>query len=469
MSEVPLKKLSTIEKALEVNLNPERYGTFAEIGAGQEVVRWFFQAGGAAGTVAKSMSAYDMVVSDSIYGKSDQYVSRKRLEAMLEYEYKLNLERLSEIRGDSTAFFSFADTVTAKSFSGNSRCHGWMGVKFQSHPRDQSSQVLIHVNMLDKTNNLQQEAIGIVGVNLLHACFTDFHRPERILERLMDGLSPERIEIDMVEFSGIEFRHVDNRIVSLRLVQLGLSKAAMFGPDGAILQPSSVFRKKPILVERGSFRPVCNVNIDIIECARRAFAAEESVDAEAVVPVMEITMSNLLTEGKLDLHDFMARSELLGAMGYRVLISDYFEYFRLSQYLHSNTNEPIGLAMGANSLVGLFDEKFYTGLDGGILEALGRLFKTGLKLYIYPWRDPVSGKVFTVQDIQLDHERQLLFNYLVKRKAIVPLEGADPTCQEIFSRDILARIKSGDRSWEKMVPAQVAEMIRKRHFFGYKP
>src|SRR5271169_2736861 len=251
--------LTTHEKALRINLDPARYGTFAEIGAGQEVARWFFQVGAAAGTISKSMSAYDMAVSDAIYGRCKRYVSRERLQGMLDHEHGLNLERLQSTRRDSTAFFAFANTVAARNYQGTNECHGWMGVKYQAHPRDDDSQIIIHVRMLDDENELQQEALGVVGVNLLYAAFFLHHKPQLILESMLDGLSTERIEIDMVEFSGLEFRHVDNRVMSLRLVQLGLSGAAMFGPSGEVLQPTEVLRKRPILVERGSFRPVTKV------------------------------------------------------------------------------------------------------------------------------------------------------------------------------------------------------------------
>ena len=306
-------KLSTNQKALKINLDPMFYGTFAEIGAGQEVARWFFKVGAAAGTISKSISAYDMAVSDAIYGRCKRYVSRERLQGMLDYEHGLNLERLESSRKDSTAFFAFANTVAARNYLGTNECHGWMGVKFQAHPRDDNSQIIIHVRMLDRENDLQQETLGIVGVNLLYAAFFLHHRPEMILESLLDNLSTQRVEIDMIEFSGIEFRHVDNRVMSLKLVQLGLSGAAMFGPSGAVLQPSEVLRKRPILVERGSFRPVTKVNIDMIQSAHERFASEPEVEPGKVVELMEITMRNLLVGGKIDLTDFLARADVSGS------------------------------------------------------------------------------------------------------------------------------------------------------------
>ena len=326
-------RLSTHQKALKINLDPMRYGTFAEIGAGQEVARWFFQVGAAAGSISKSISAYDMAVSDAIYGKCKRYVSRERLQSMLDHEHSLNLERLRSSRGDSTAFFAFADTVAARNYQGTKECHGWMGVKFQAHTRDEDSQVLLHVRMLDQENGLQQEVLGIVGVNLLYAAFFLHHKPELMVESLLDNLTTHRVEIDMIEFSGIEFRHVDNRVMSLKLVQLGLSGAAMFGPSGEVLQPSEVLRKRPVLVERGSFRPVTKVNIDMINSANERFAAEQEVKGDQIVELMEITMRNLLADGRIDLSDFLARADVLAAAGKTVLISDYFEFFRLAAYL----------------------------------------------------------------------------------------------------------------------------------------
>src|SRR5579863_228024 len=292
-------RLSTHQKALKINLDPVRYGTFAEIGAGQEVARWFFQVGAAAGSISKSMSAYDMAVSDAIYGHSKRYVSRERLQGMLDYEHGLNLERLQSARRDSTAFFAFANTVAARNYLGTNECHGWMGVKYQAHPRDDNSQIIIHVRMLDRENDLQQETLGIVGVNLLYAAFFLHHRPELILESLLDNLTTQRIEIDMIDFSGIAFRHVDNRVMSLKLVQLGLSNAAMFGSDGSVLQPSEVLYKKAILVERGSFRPASHVNVDMLRCARTQFLRRPGIDTESVVELAEITMRNLMAGGAI--------------------------------------------------------------------------------------------------------------------------------------------------------------------------
>ena len=459
-------------KALRINLDKRRYGTFAEIGAGQEVVRWFFRVGGAAGTVAKSMSAYDMTVSDAIYGKAERYVCRPRLEAMLEHEHRLNLDRLVESRGDTTAFFAFADTVSARNYHGTNECHGWMGVRFQSRPHDRDSQIVIHVRMLDGDNALQQEALGIVGVNLLYGAFYFDEDPELLIESLLDGLTTHRIAIDMIELSGIAFREVDNRLMSMKLVQLGLSGAAMFDPSGAVLQPSEVLYKKNVLVERGSFRPVCHVNMDMLRSARENFERDLALPASTgdVVELMELTMRNLREEGgEVDRTDFLARADMLAASGKTVLISDYFEYYRLAAYLSQYTNQRIAITMGASSLRDLFDEKYYAALEGGILESFGRLFKNELRLYIYPLLDQATGKLVTVDNLEVAPHLHKLYGYLVDSGSIKQLENVNRDYLHIFSRDALRKIRAGDASWESMVPPQVAEVIKTRRFLGYLP
>ena len=461
--------LTTQQKALHVNLDPTRYGTFAEIGAGQEVVRWFFQAGGASGTIAKSMSAYDMTVSDAIYGPAKRYVCRQRLQSMLDYEHDLNLTRLRESRGDNTAFFAFADTVSARGFHATHECHGWMGVKFQSHPRDQDSQIIIHIRLLDRENAQQQEALGIVGVNLLYGAFALYPQPDQLLKSLLDGLSSERLEIDMIEFSGIEFRYVDNRVMALQLVQQGLSRAAMFAANGEVLQPAEILHKRPTLVERGSFRPVTHVNFDMMRCALTQFSTEEDVGGEEVVALMEITMSNLMEGGAIDLNDFLARVDLMAASGMTVLISDFSEYYRLADYLHHFTKAPIGIAMSALTLTQLFDERFYQHLAGGILEAFGHLFKQHLRLYIYPYQEAHEGaELMNVDALTVAQHLQELLRHLVATGRIKALSDYRPEYLKIFSPEVIRKIKAGDLTWESMVPDEVAEIIKARGFFGHR-
>jgi hypothetical protein len=456
----------TLQKALRINLDPRWYGTIAEIGAGQEVARWFFRAGGAAGTVAKSMSAYDMAVSDAVYGKADRYVSMGRLQAMLDREFQLNLDRLGDERGDDTAFFAFADTVVARSYRGGNECHGWMGVKFQSNPHDEASQIILHVRMLDAEASLQQEALGVVGVNLLHGAFFLHHEPDQLVESLLDRLGTGRIEIDMIQLKGIEFRSVDNRLMALKLVQVGLSGAAMFGPDREVLQPSEVLRKKAILVERGSFRPPTVVNIDMLDSALVKFEADPEVAERDVLVLTELTMANLRAGGDdVDRRDFLARADLLAACGMTVLISDFDAYHRLAAYLGWRTDGRIGMVMGVPSLFDLFDESSHADLPGGILESFGRLFKNDLRLFVYPMlRD---DQVTTVENVVVADYLQPLYDYLAGRGSFVHLDSYKPDYLPILSRDVLHRIPTEDTTWESMVPSEVSELIKKRGFFGY--
>ena len=452
----------THSKALKINLDPRWYGTFAEIGAGQEVVRWFFRVGGAAGTIAKSMSAYDMKVSDAIYGHAERYVSRGRLQAMLDREFDLDVERLGRERGDNTSFFAFADTVVAQSYRGGNECHGWMGIKFQSRVNDQPSQIVMHVRMLDAEASLQQEALGIVGVNLCYGAFFLSHVPEQLIESLLDKLTTGRVEIDLFELS------VDNRIMALKLVQLGLSGAAMFGANREVLQPSDALHRKAVLVERGSFRPTTHVNIDMLECALAKFKEDPAVADKPILPLMELTMRNLLAGGKdVDRRDFLARAELLAACGTTVLISDYFEYYRLAAYLAGRTKERIGIVLGLPSVSELFDEKYYAQLPGGTLESFGRLFKNDLKVYVYPLRRNEGEGLQTIRTLKVEPEIQPLYDYLVGRGSFVQLDNFNPKYLPIFSRDVLKRIANGDESWDEMVPPEVAQIIRQRGFFGY--
>jgi hypothetical protein len=462
--------VSTHDKALRINLDPTRYGTFAEIGAGQEVVRWFFRVGGAAGTIAKSISAYDMTVSDAIYGPTERYVSRGRLEAMLEHEYALNRTRLAASRGAATAFFAFADTVAAKSYRGTSECHGWMGVKFQAHPGDAESRILIHVRMLDRDGAAQQEALGMVGVNLIYgACFQS-HQPEALVESLIEGLGTHRIEIDMVEFSGAEFTRVDNRLMSMKLVELGLSGVAMFGSDGKVLQPSEALYKKHVLLARGSFRPVCYSHLDILRSAGERFTGDlGDAGSTPVLELAELTMRNLRGDrDEVDHADFLARADMLAAVGKTVLISDYFEFHRLSSYVSRCTKQRSAFVIGAGTLGEIFDESSSAALEGGILEAAGRLFRNDLTLYVYPLRDAASGALTTVENYRIAPQLRGLYDHLVARGAIRPLDNYDPQYLPIFSRDVLDRIVRGDPSFESAVPTEVARVIRERELLGWQ-
>ncbi len=459
--------VGTNKKAFQINLDALKYGTFAEIGAGQEVARRFFQVGGASGTIAKTMSAYDMRFSDAIYGPSDRYVSRKRLQTMLDHEYSLLLERLSDKIGDERTFFVFADTVAARSFKEHNESHGWLGVRFQTHTHSEPSEIIIHVRMLDEENVEQQEALGVIGVNLLYAAFY-YREPEKVISSLHENLAPGRMEVDMIKFSGPAFEKVDNRLMSLQLVSQGLTNAVMFTADGETVQPAEVLHKKAILVERGSFRPVTYATNDMLDGARRKVLAESAASEEELVVLMEMTLENLLSEGQLNHADFLARVDILGALGRTVLISKFGEYYRLAGYLTRYTNKMIGLVMGVPSLMQIFDEKYYLNLEGGILEALGRMFKGNLKLFVYPMVDEKTGEILSATKFQVAPNLQSLFRYLVENKFIVEITDFHPEYLRNYPPDALAKLQSGDRGWEQMVPPEVIRIIKEREFFGYR-
>jgi len=459
--------VGTNRKAFQINLDRQKYGTFAEIGAGQEVARRFFHVGGAAGTIAKTMSAYDMTFSDAIYGPADRYVSRVRLNTMLDHEYDLLLERLGTKLGAERAFFVFADTVAARSFKQHNESHGWLGVRFQPAPRAEPSQIIIHVRMLDEANVDQQEALGVVGVNLLHGAFYQSD-PEQLISSLQENLAPGRIQVDLIKFSGAAFGNIDNRLMSLQLVSQGLTDAVMFTADGEMVQPSEILHKKAILIERGSFRPVTYATNDMLEGARRQFLNETGCSEKDLVVLMEMTLENLLSEGQLNHPDFLARVDILGALGRTVLISKFGEYYRLAGYLSRYTNRRIGLVMGVPSLLEIFDEKYYLNLEGGILEALGRMFTSGLKLYVYPMIDEKTGNILTAKHVEVAPNLRSLFQYLIDNRHIEEIIDYREDFLRIYPPAVLAKLKAGDKSWEEMVPAEVVQIIKEREFFGYR-
>lgn len=460
-------RLDTHQKALRINLDPAKYGVFAEIGAGQEVARWFFRVGGAAGTIAKSISAYDMTISDAIYGTSKRYVSRQRLQTMLDHEYELLHERLKDKRGSTTRFFVFADTVTARSFTRQEDGQGWMGIRFQPQPGAPPSDIIIHVRMLDKENLQQQETLGMIGVNLIYGALYLNQTPEELVASLMDSLTPERLEVDMIKFSGPAFEQVDNRVMSLELVQKGLTNAAMFNADGEVVQAAEALYKKPILVERGSFRPVTKTTYHMLQCALAQLVQEPQVQGEQAVVLLEMTLKNLTDGGVIDHKDFLERVDILGSLGRTVLISNYGEYHRLAAYFFRYTKQLVGVAMGVPTLRELFEEKYYTDLQGGILESFGRLFRNGLRLYIYPYQDPTSGSILTAGNLRVASHLRHLYAYLVENQFILGLRDFEEKYLSIFSRDALAKIKSGDPAWEEMVPPQVAKVIKERKLLGF--
>ncbi|OGB94111.1 MAG: nicotinate-nucleotide adenylyltransferase, partial [candidate division NC10 bacterium RBG_16_65_8] len=450
------------------NLDAAHYGTFAEIGAGQEVARWFFRVGAASGTIATTMSAYDATVSDAIYGPTERYVSRQRLVKMLAHEYDLLCERLEATRGAEAKFFAFADTVTARSFTRREETHGWMGIRFQTAPKAPPSQIIVHVRMLDRENLLQQEALGVIGVNFIHAALYLHPDPAKVVAAFMDNLTTERIEVDMIKFDGPAFAGVDNRVMSLQLVQQGLTEATMFTADGEVAQAADVLHKRPILVVRGSFRPITNATLDVIDCAREQFARQHRNQAGTAVVLTEMTLRHLAEQDVIDPRDFLDRADTLGSLGLTVLVSNYARYFRLAAYLVRHTKQQVAIAMGLRRLREMFDDKYYSDLDGGILEAFGRMFKNDLKLYIYPVSEGDPARLVTARELAVAPHLRHLYAHLLQNGHIADIAGHHREYQDIRARDVLSRIRTGDQKWEPMVPAPVVRMVKERKLFGWR-
>ncbi len=454
------------QKALALNLDKATYGTIAEIGAGQETARWFFRVGGAAGTIAKAMSAYSMKFSDAIYGPCQRYVSRDRLRDMLDLEYKLLIERLDDSIGADSTFFAFANTVAARSFTYKTDGHGWLGILFQRRSGEKPSRIDIHVSLHGKQHVQDHETLGVLGVNLIYGAMRLHTDPEALLRSLMDQLYSELVEVDMIEFSGPAFGKVDNRLMALRLVQHGLSNAAMFTADGHVAQISDTLYKKAVLLERSRFRPPTNFTLDLLDCAQTAFLTDTDVSENELFELSEMTLTNLSEDGDdIDVNDFLCRADILCALGKNVLISNYGEYYRLAQFLFRYTSRPVALTMGLPSLQEIFNEKYYEDLPGGILESFGRLFKHDLRLYVSPALDPASGKKQGVHELEVDAHLRHLYLYLLENNYVQALDTVNDDYLKILSHEVLHKMHKGDREWESQVPEKVSQMIREQKLF----
>jgi hypothetical protein len=472
MSIIHNKDIGTKQKALAINLDPKIYGSFAEIGAGQDVAANFFKAGASSGTIAKTMSAYDMTVSDAIYGalKVKRYVSESRLMAMLNHEYNLLIERLAEQRSDNTTFFAFSDTVSTLNYHKTNEAHGWMGVRFQLEPNGPFNDVILHVKLLDTDNNLQQQAVGVLGVNLLYACFYYHEVAPAFLLSLMDELSRDRIQIDMIQFEGPNFEKVDNRLMSLHLVKYGFSDAALFGPDGENEQPSEALYKKHVVVIRGRFRPIINVHLDMLNTGVKQFMQEPDVDKKNVVVITELTLQSLVERDaepntEIDEKDFLDRVDILCSLGQTVLISNFHEYYKLVSYLSKITSLKLGVVLGYPNLEYIFSEEHYKDLPGGILESFATLFSRKVKLFIYPTLR--NGVIMNCLRFYPPPHLIDLYRYLIANNKIEDIRNYNENNLHVQTDIVLQLIKQGADGWEQFVPPEVAKMIKERCLFGY--
>ena len=467
------QNLSTSLKALTINLDQSTYGVFAEIGGGQEVSRNFFQAGGASGTIAKTISAYDKQYSDILYSQnqaSKRYVSCQRLEEMLDCEYDQLVNMLGSKRETPTRFFVYANTVSTINYRKDNISHGWIGCRFQLHPDSEPNEVVIHVGLHENDNLLQQNTLGIAGVNLLYACFYHHDRPNLFIQSLLDNLSIDRMEITMIRMKGPELSYVDNRLLAVQLVKNGMAKAIMFDKFGNVQEPADMLYKMNVLAFRGSFRPITYAGFDILKSSYALFKRDEDYDKSNTLSFCEITIDNLMApdESDIDDRDFLDRVDLLNGMGQNVMVSGFREFYKLVHYFSGFRINKLRIVVGAETFEKIFDPKYYSDLKGGILEAFGKLFARNMKMYVYPGLNPDTSTLIRSEDIAFTEETRHLYNYLVSSRLILEISDINKKFINIFSPQVLDKIKVSDPEWEKLVPVYVAETIKSRKLFGYK-
>ena len=460
-------RLTTEEKALKINLTQDIYGCFAEIGAGQEVVANFFRAGGSSGTIAYSQSAYDMKVSDSMYGEASRYVCEERLVTMLETEYETMKFRLPE-KYKQSRFFSFCNTVESLNYHKTNQGQGWVGIRFQLDLNAPPNDIILHIKMHDISNKAQQDSLGILGVNLIHAAYFLNHDLEKFLDGLVYRLPRDRMEIDMIRVSGPDFENTDNRIIALNLVKRGMTDATMFDLCGNVLQPATALYKKNVLLMRGRFRPVTKVHIDMIKTGLSHFLLEDEVEEDNVCVVFELTLKDLTADGKILDKDFVDRAELLGSLGYTVMISNYLKHYKMVDYLASIAKEKkMGVILGIYNLHSIFDERYYDNLPGGLLEAFGKGFGHNVKMFVYPAIDVETGDLYSLENLRIPKKLNGLLQYMKDNDKLEAIEEYDPKLLSIMSDDVLSKIKANASNWEEDVPDQVVKAIKFYELFGF--
>ena len=462
------RHLTTEEKALKINLQSDIYGCFAEIGAGQEVAANFFKAGGSSGTIAFTHSAYDMKVSDSMYGKAKRYVCEERLQTMLDTEFD-NLKTTLPNKYKESRFFAFCNTVESLNYHKTNQGKGWIGIRFQLKPESQPNNIVLHVKMHDNSHRGQQEALGILGVNLIYSCYHKNEDIDEFLTSLVHRIPRDRIEIDMLSIKGPDFEDVDNRVIALNLVKRGITDSTMFDLSKNVLQPATALYKKNILLTRGRFRPVTKVHIDMIENGRKAFLEENDVEEEDVSVVFELTLKDLTADGKILVQDFLDRADLLSSLGYTVMVSNYLKHYKMVDYLAPIARgKLIGVILGVYNLNTIFDEKYYGNLSGGLLEAFGRGFGHHMKIYVYPALNVEDGEIYDLNNIEIAPNLTGLLKYMRDNDKIKPIQEFNPKLLHIMSDEVLSKIKAGASSWEEDVPDSVGKAIKFYELFGYQ-
>ncbi|MCF8229882.1 MAG: hypothetical protein K9G58_15610 [Bacteroidales bacterium] len=461
--------LSTNRKALRLNLDASIYGSFAEIGGGQEASRNFFTAGGASGTVAKTISAYDKKFSDKLYNNNQpgRYVSEGRLSKMLKTEYDDLISLLHKDEGPDKRYFVFANTVATINYKKDNYSHGWLGIRFQLKPGAEPNEVVMHVNLHENDAVLQQQSLGVLGVNFIYASYHYHDRPNVFLKSLLDNLDRDRVEITLIRMSGSDMDYVDNRLLSVQLVNNGMTSATMFDRNGNVQQPSDMLYKKNVMAFRGSFRPITYVGFDMLKTSFAMFKKDKDYEKENTVSLCEMTLNNLLEEGKFDERDFLDRADMLIGMGQNVMVSNYREYYKLVDYFSQFRIRNLRVVIGIPTFLNVLDQRYYTQLKGGILEAFGKLFTDNMKLYVYPTKDSETGGLMTSENIPLDDGLRYLYRYLVENRKIIDLEGVNTDKLHIKSREVLKMIRNDSDGWELLVPVYIEEFIKTNHLFGF--
>ncbi len=465
---IDYKVMEPEQKALEINLDNAIYGTFAEIGAGQEVARYFFKVGAAAGTIAKTMSAYDKTFSDTIYGPepTGRYVCESRVFKMLEREYQLMESRLSTEMPE-TCFFAFADTVSTVNYTRTIDGHGWMGIRFQLKPGGGSNIVVLHLNMLDHSAILQQQAVGILGVNLIYASFKYFARPEILVRSLIENIRG-RIQVDMIYVNGPQFEHIDNRLLSLYLVKHQLSPVGIFNEEGRNVHGSEFLYKKQLLLTPASFQPYTNVHQDMMHNGFEQFVKDQSSNpGKGSAIIAEIPYEYLTQQDDVNEKDFMDRVELLNRLGYTVMVSRWLSYRELVQYFYSFKVSSLGMVMGVRRLTAFMHETYQKHSHIGLLSAIGELFNGQIRVYLYPASQEGTHELITAENLPVPDGIRFLYRHLLDSHAIVDIKNADSHHLHIFSSRVYQMIRSDETGWEDMVPRRVEEVIKSSHLFNY--
>lgn len=456
-------------KALFINLDDTIYGSIAEIGGGQEVARCFFQSGGASGTVAKTISAYDMVFSDTIYGKTPtgRYVSEARLMQMLDHEYNSLINVLGHTRKPDTRFFAFANTVTTLNYRKDNEGHGWLGVRFQIKPNSRPNDVVLHVKLKENDNLLQQKTLGVLGVNLIYACFYNYQYPNSFLKSLVDLGLEDRVEIDMISMRGPDLDYVDNRLLAVQLVKNNMTSVTMFDRYGNVKPPAELLYKKNVMLLRGSFRPITYVGFDMLKSGFALFKKEIGFDKPNTIVLCEMTLKNLMEEGVFDERDFLDRVDILCGMGQNVMITNFKEFYKVSNWFRNFKIRNIRIVVGALTFRKILEKKYYAHLKGGILEAFGRLFTENLKVYLYPGREKETQEILTTENLPVEDDVRFLYQHLLESGLIIDIPNYRKEILPFFSYKVLAKLNCNDPDWENMVPKYVSSFIKNKNLFGY--